>query len=118
MAEQYPDAKKFIYGTNEDTEQDPYSAMLDYSDRHGGWANSNGNGKIVVEYKDSEGTYVFLPENRKIIDYMENPLKSGPCFVIAKRFSFRFGKVAQSHGNRKLHVLGSFLNDVCKATVC
>ena len=88
LAEQYPDAKKFIYGTNEDTEQDPYSAMLDYSDRHGSWANSNGNGKIVVEYKDSEGTYVFLPENRKIIDYMENPLKSGPCFVIAKRFSF------------------------------
>ena len=88
LAEQYPDAKKFIYGTNENTEQDPYSAMLDYSDRHGSWANSNGNGKIVVEYKDSEGTYVFLPENRKIIDYMENPLKSGPCFVIAKRFSF------------------------------
>ena len=31
---------------------------------------------------------MFLPENRKIIDFMPNILKSGPCFVIAKRFSF------------------------------
>jgi hypothetical protein len=37
---------------------------------------------------DSEGTYVFLPENKKTIDFMPNPLKSGPCFVVAKRYSF------------------------------
>ena len=35
-----------------------------------------------------EGTYVFLPENKKIIDFMPNVLKSGPCFVVAKRYAF------------------------------
>jgi hypothetical protein len=30
----------------------------------------------------------FLPENKKIIDFMPNMLKSGPCFVVAKRYSF------------------------------
>tara|TARA_R100001591_G_scaffold796_1_gene2002 strand:+ start:4055 stop:5782 length:1728 start_codon:yes stop_codon:yes gene_type:complete len=88
LAQQYPDAKKFIYGSPEESEQEPYSAMLDYSSKAASWSNSNGNGKVVVEYKDGEGTYVFLPENKKIIDYMPNPLSSGPCFVIAKRFSF------------------------------
>ena len=88
LAEQYPDAKNFIYETPEKEEPSPYGVMMDYGDRFNNWAGSNGDGKIVVEYKDSEGTYVFLPENRKIIDYMENPLESGPCFVIAKRYSF------------------------------
>ena len=88
LAEQYPDAKNFIYETPEKEEPSPYGVMMDYGDRFNNWAGSNGDGKIVVEYKDSEGTYVFLPENKKIIDYMENPLESGPCFVIAKRYSF------------------------------
>ena len=89
LAEQYPDAKKFIYqGPAEEENQPAYSTRLDYGDRVKNWAGSNGDGKIVVEYKDGEGTYVFLPENRKIIDFMENPLKSGPCFVVAKRYSF------------------------------
>ena len=73
LAEQYPDAKKFIYqGPAEEENQPAYSTRLDYGDRVKNWAGSNGDGKIVVEYKDGEGTYVFLPENRKIIDFMEN----------------------------------------------
>ena len=49
---------------------------------------TTGYGKVVVEYMNTEGTYVYLPENRKTIDFMPNPLKSGPCFVVAKRYSF------------------------------
>ena len=87
LAEQYPEAKNIIM-TQSEEEVSPYSVLYNSSDRMGSWANSTGHGKIVVEYMTSEGTYVYLPENKKTIDYMENPLKSGPCFVVAKRYSF------------------------------
>jgi hypothetical protein len=90
LAEQYPEAKQYIFAQeeNDDGFQNPYSALLDSTDRAGGWANSTGHGKVVVEYRNEEGTYVFLPENKKIIDFMPNILKSGPCFVLAKRYAF------------------------------
>ena len=90
LAEQYPEAKQYIYAQEENNDgfQNPYSALLDSTDRAGSWANSTGHGKVLVEYYDKEGTYVFLPENKKIIDFIPNPLKSGPSFVIAKRYSF------------------------------
>ena len=89
LADQYPEAKPYIYAyENNDGFQNPYSAIIDGSDKSGSWANSTGHGKVVVEYMNEDGTYVYLPENKKIIDFMENPLKSGPCFVIAKRYSF------------------------------
>ena len=90
LAEQYPEAKQYIFAQeeNDDGFQNPYSALLDSTDRAGGWANSTGHGKVVVEYRDEEGTYVFLPENKKIIDFMPNILNSGPCFVLAKRYAF------------------------------
>lgn len=91
LADQYPEAKAYIYQQAEQGQQgfqNPYSALLDSTDRAGSWANSTGHGKVVVEYYDKEGTYVFLPENKKIIDFIENPLRSGPSFVIAKRYSF------------------------------
>ena len=87
LAEQYPEAKNIIMTQGEE-EVSPYSVLYNSSDRMGSWANSTGHGKIVVEYMTEEGTYVYLPENKKTIDYMENPLKSGPCFVVAKRYSF------------------------------
>ena len=89
LAEQYPEAKAYIYAQEDNTGfQNPYSALLDSTDRAGSWANSTGAGKVVVEYYDKEGTYVFLPENKKIIDFIPNVLKSGPAFVIAKRYAF------------------------------
>ena len=90
LAEQYPEAKQYIFEQkeNDDGFQNPYSALIDSTDRAGGWANSTGHGKVVVEYRDIEGTYVFLPENKKIIDFMPNVLNSGPCFVVAKRYAF------------------------------
>jgi len=90
LAEQYPEAKQYIFQKeeNDDGFQNPYSALMDSTDRAGAWANSSGHGKVVVEYRDAEGTYVFLPENKKIIDFMPNMLKSGPCFVVAKRYAF------------------------------
>ena len=89
LAEQYPEAKAYIYASEDnDGFQNPYSALLDSTDRAGSWANSTGHGKVLVEYKDKEGTYIFLPENKKIIDFMPNVLKSGPCFVVAKRYAF------------------------------
>jgi len=90
LAEQYPEAKQYIFQKEENDNgfQNPYSALMDSTDRAGGWANSTGHGKVVVEYRDIEGTYVFLPENKKIIDFMPNVLQSGPCFVVAKRYAF------------------------------
>ena len=89
LAEQYPDAKTFIYAKEEnDGYQSPYSALYESTERAAQWANSSGAGKVVVEYRDKEGTYVYLPENKKIIDFMPNMLKSGPCFVVAKRYAF------------------------------
>ena len=90
LAKQYPNAKKYIFEQADDDGDgiDTYSVLLNASNTQGGWANSTGSGKVVVEYMDSEGTYVFLPENKKTIDFMPNPLKSGPCFVVAKRYSF------------------------------
>lgn len=88
LAKQYPEAKKYIYEKDEKA-MDVLSVLYSgTTGQSGGWSNSTGTGKVVVEYMDSEGTYVYLPENRKIIDFMENPLKSGPCFVVAKRYAF------------------------------
>ena len=88
LAKQYPNAKKYIYQKDEDGQVDPYSVLLSTGSRNGSWSNSTGNGKVVIEYMNGDGTYVYLPENRKTIDFMPNPLRSGPCFVVAKRYSF------------------------------
>ena len=53
-----------------------------------GWANQSGSGMVVAEYYDKDGTYILLPEKMEIIDFIPNPLKSGPRFVVAKRFAF------------------------------
>jgi hypothetical protein len=88
LAEQYPEAKQYIYAQNETAQESAYSILIETTERQGSWANSTGQGKVVVEFRDKEGTYVFLPENNKIIDFIPNMLKSGPCFVVAKRYSF------------------------------
>lgn len=52
------------------------------------WDNHLADGTELVEFYDEEGTYIFLPDQKQILDFIPNPLKSGPRFVIAKRFSF------------------------------
>jgi len=51
------------------------------------WESSRG-GEVVVEYMNELGTHVVHVASRKIVDFVPNPLKSGPAFVVAKRFSF------------------------------
>ena len=60
-----------------------------YTDSYNGsWANSNGEGDLVAEYYNEEGTYVFHMSSGTILDFIPNPLDSGPAFVIAKKFAF------------------------------
>ena len=84
LAKMYPKHKNVIL----DEVSTEYNTMAYMSSYDEGWANADGTGKVVAEYYDEEGTYVFLPENKIILDFIPNPLKSGPTFVIAKRYSF------------------------------
>ena len=60
-----------------------------YTDSYNGsWANSNGDGDLIAEYYNLEGTYIFHMTSATILDFIPNPLDSGPAFVIAKKFSF------------------------------
>ena len=52
------------------------------------WEGSPHRPVEVIEYYCSEGTWIACPEMGMIIDYIPNPLESGPAFVINKRFSF------------------------------
>jgi len=84
LAKQYPKFANVIM----DEVSSEYNTMAYISSYDKTWANQDGSGKVVAEYYDEEGTYVFLPENKIILDFIPNPLKSGPRFVIAKRFNF------------------------------
>src|SRR6056300_1763434 len=84
LAKTYPKYKNVIM----DEVDSEYNTMAYMSSYDKTWANQSGTGKVVAEYYDEEGTYIFLPENKVIIDFIPNPLKSGPRFVVAKRFAF------------------------------
>ena len=51
---------------------------------NGSWENSDDNGDNIVEYMNEEGTYIVHPASGKIVDFVPNPLQSGPAFVVAK----------------------------------
>ena len=60
-----------------------------YTDQYNGsWANSNGYGDLLAEYYNLEGTYIFHMTTATILDFIPNPLDSGPAFVIGKKFAF------------------------------
>ena len=60
-----------------------------YTDSYNGsWANSNGQGDLISEFYNDEGTYIFHMSSGQIFDFIPNPLQSGPAFVVAKKFSF------------------------------
>ena len=52
------------------------------------WENDTSDGEELIEYYNDEGTYVYYPTAKQVLDFTPNPLKTGPRFVIAKRFSF------------------------------
>lgn len=52
------------------------------------WDNPGGAGVEVVEYIDNSGTYLAVPSHKIILSYVPNMLRTGPPFVIAKRFAF------------------------------
>ena len=54
----------------------------------GQWANPSGRGLSIVEFYDADGLHVLLPDIGKRVDYVPNPLDSGPSFVVVKRFAF------------------------------
>jgi len=51
------------------------------------WAGPGG-GTQVIEYYDSTGCYVCVPEFGLICDYSPNICETGPMFVVGKRYSF------------------------------
>ena len=75
------------FGADQQPKGSAYASA--YTDSYNGsWANSNGQGDLVAEYYNEEGTYVFHMSSSTVLDFIPNPLGSGPAFVVAKKFSF------------------------------
>ncbi len=86
LIQMYPELKAYYAEKDsEDTSYDSYN--LRYTD-DGSWENQDENGDVILEYMNIEGTYIVHVASKKIVDFVPNPLKSGPSFVVAKRFSF------------------------------
>ena len=78
---------KDAYATNSLGIGNAYASA--YTDSYNGsWANSNGEGDLLAEYYNEEGTYIFHMTSGTILDFIPNPLESGPAFVVAKKFAF------------------------------
>tara|TARA_R100000951_G_scaffold87028_1_gene74751 strand:- start:115 stop:1857 length:1743 start_codon:yes stop_codon:yes gene_type:complete len=86
IKQMYPQAQVMV----DESSQFPsgYSKFKYHDGFQRSWDNQLADGVELVEYYNEEGTYVFLPDTKQILDYTPNPLKSGPRFVISKRFSF------------------------------
>lgn len=54
----------------------------------GQWEGNPNNPVTIVEYYCADGTYVACPEANMMLDWIPNPLDSGPAFVVTKKFSF------------------------------
>ena len=92
LSKAYPNSadkinSKNFYQTNTLGVGNAYASA--YTDSYNGsWANSNGEGDLIAEYYNDEGTYIFHMTSATILDFIPNPLDSGPAFVIAKKFAF------------------------------
>ena len=86
IKQMYPQAQVMV----DESSQFPsgYSKFKYHDGFQRSWDNQLADGVELVEYYNEKGTYVFLPDTKQILDYTPNPLKSGPRFVISKRFSF------------------------------
>ena len=90
LVRMYPELKSY-FAEKGDEVQEPYgftTGIYTNYGQEGSWENSNDNGEIVVEYINPEGTYIVHVASNKIVDFVPNPLQSGPSFVCAKRYSF------------------------------
>lgn len=88
LLKMYPELKSWFDAKGNKKDSTSYNSYnLNIGD-DGSWENSDENGDVVLEYMNEEGTYVMHVASKKIVDFVPNPLKSGPSFVIAKRFSF------------------------------
>jgi len=86
IKQMYPQAQVMV----DESSQFPsgYSKFKYHDGFQRSWDNHLADGTELVEFYDEDGTYVFLPEQKQILDFTPNPLKSGPRFVVSKRFSF------------------------------
>ena len=90
LVRMYPELKSY-FAEKGDKVDEPYgftTGIYTNYGQEGSWENSNDNGEIVVEYINPEGTYIVHVASNKIVDFVPNPLQSGPSFVCAKRYSF------------------------------
>jgi len=88
LIQMYPELKAYFEKDNKDKQEQYYNISFNQYTNDGSWENANESGEVIVEYMNIEGTYIMHPASKKIVDFVPNPLKSGPSFVIAKRFSF------------------------------
>tara|TARA_R100000995_G_scaffold19279_2_gene8001 strand:+ start:2601 stop:4355 length:1755 start_codon:yes stop_codon:yes gene_type:complete len=90
LIQMYPELKSYFTKQNKNTE-DEYgftSGLYLNTGNEGSWENQNESGEVVVEYINPEGTYVVHVASKMVVDFVPNPLKSGPAFVCAKRYTF------------------------------
>jgi len=90
LVQMYPELKSYFNDQGRKTDE-PYnfvSGLYVNPGQDGSWENSNEHGEVIVEYINPEGTYIVHVASKTIVDFVPNPLKSGPAFVCAKRYSF------------------------------
>ena len=85
----YPELKKYFDQQDRETDEENYLSHGIYLDNdNGSWENQAEVGDVIAEYMNPEGTYVVHVGSKTIVDFVPNVLKSGPSFVVAKRYSF------------------------------
>lgn len=72
-----------------------------------GWANQHGRGLEVVEYYDSDGTHIVIPQINERVDFYPNPLER-PAFVIGKRYAFNHLIGQYDHGFGLMAAMAKF----------
>ena len=88
LIKMYPELKSWYNDNDNEDRQNGPAGLYGLNNNEGSWANSGDDGDVIIEYMNPEGTYVVHPASKKVVDFVPNPLKSGPAFVVAKRFSF------------------------------
>lgn len=94
----YPEKKAKIQRQFEESHRSPLGGAVLLGE--GNWEGNRGQGVQIVEYYDESGTHVVTSDGSIHLDYIPNPLDSGPAFVVAKRYAFD-----QLHGQYD-HVIG------------